>query len=347
MKSRRTFLKIAAGLAAFVIPWTVLPGAWAQKLGSLMGIPSSSIEFASGEGTVWVPSTQAISRKAIEDVQYLSHANLEGRRAGTAGETKVLVYLEGQFKALLLKSFSADNYWQLFSIPSMKEKMIDGRALFRPDETDTLRVPAANILAGITGNNPEQTLILSAHFDHLGIYNGEVYPGANDNASGVGCILQVIRQLVKEAQDGFAPKINIAVAFWSAEEMGFLGSKYFVQNPLIPLSEIKAVINADTVGNGAVGEYILWSAGGNSQTLIETMKDAGRVNGAVLEHVSGGSHHSDEISFTGTGIPAVTILGKEWLVNNHTPGDKISAVNEEKLEMTCNIIYRAIKSLAY
>ncbi|UWG98298.1 M20/M25/M40 family metallo-hydrolase [Dehalobacter sp. DCM] len=346
MISRRIFIKIAAGLTAFILPWTALPGICGNVVRNLLGRPAVLFGSDVSEEMI-VPSDQTLSRKAMDDITVLAGDDLEGRRAGTAGETRTLVYLESQFKSLGLKSFSGDNYWQLFSIPAMKETVINGRALFRPDANDTLRIPAANIVGGILGENHNKTLILSAHFDHLGIYNGKLYPGANDNASGVACILEVMRRLVKEKREGFRPKINIAAAFWSGEEMGFRGSRYFIQNPLIPLEQIRGVINVDTVAYGAVSDFILWSAGEQSASLITTLKKAARVNGAMIETASGGGHHSDEFAFQGTTVPAVTLLSKEWLTLNHTPEDTAEHINKEKLDMICSVVYKAVRSIAY
>lgn len=347
MISRRTFLKMAVGLAAFTIPWTGLSQMWGVKLGNLIGRPPVKLEYPSGSGrNLLDPSTGILDRKAIEDIQELSNQNYQGRRAGTAGETKALVFLEEQFRSLQLEPFGGGNsYWQMFSISPMKEEIINGRSLFRPDENDILRIPSANILAGLLGKNEEESIIISAHYDHLGIYNGLLFPGANDNASGVGCVLQVMRRLVKEKLQGSIPKRNIVAAFWGAEEMGFLGSKHFVLNPIIPLSNLKAVINFDTVGNSENKNFILWSS--RESTIINVMKEAARLNGAVIEQTSSQIHHSDESSFIGTNVPAVTILSRDWLLKNHTSEDKLSIISEGKLETACEILYFAVKKLAY
>jgi aminopeptidase YwaD len=347
MKSRRTFLKILAGIGTFIVPWTVLPELWREKSGFFLTRPSvKPVISPSVKHTGFrKPSAEILARKAIEDIEALSHPDMQGRRAGTAGETKALVYLEEQLGLLNLEAFGDNGYWQMFSIPSMKEKIINGRALFRPDETDSLRMPAANILAGLPGKNQEEAIIISSHYDHLGIYNGKLCSGANDNASGVGCILQVMRRLVRDYCQGIRPQLNIVAAFWGAEEMGYLGSKHFVKNSAIPLSNLKALINYDTVGNGEKKDFILWSAG--NSPLIENMKEAIARNGATLDPDSGHGHQSDEAAFSGTGIPAVTMLSKDWLINNHTPEDNISLINEAKLETACSILYDVVKEIAY
>ncbi len=290
-------------------------------------------------------SPQILNRKALEDIKALSDPHLQGRRAGTAGETLALVYLEGQAKDLHLFAFGENkNYWQMFSIPSMAEKIINNRALFRPDETDHLLNPAANMLAGIVGKNPEKTVIISAHYDHLGVYMGKLYPGANDNASGVGCVLEVMRRLVADALGGYRPEINIVAAFWGAEEMGFLGSEHFVKKPTIPLSNIHAVINCDTVANGQKDDFSLWADQDNF--LVKAMQKAAGNYGVDIKNVSGEGHHSDEISFAAAGVPAVTLLSKEWLDKNHTPKDDLSLINSDKLDFACQLVYDLIKQLA-
>lgn len=350
MKSRRTFLKILAGLGGFLLPWTVLPSLWGQTLDNILGKPPVKLSLPLGNDNFkndgfTKPPEQVLDRKAIEDIEALTHHHLQGRRAGTAGETRALVYLEEQLRSLSLKAYGRHNYWQLFSIPAMKEKIINGRALFRQDETDSLRMPAANILAGIEGRSQEKSLIISAHYDHLGIYNGVLFPGANDNASGVGCVLQVMRRLVREYFLGSHPKINVIAAFWGAEEMGFLGSKHFVKEPTIPLSELKAVINIDTVGNGEKMDFIFWSSGNDD--LNDLVKKAAIRNGATAEKAFSQSNHSDEVAFVHTAVPAVTLLSKDWLNKNHTSNDNISLLNEEKLDTVCSVLYDMVKEIAY
>lgn len=347
MESRRTFLKIIAGLGAVIVPWTVLPEVWGKQLGALAERPAVKLIIPSynGKNGAVKPSAETLDRKALEDIRALSHPDMQGRRAGTAGETRALVYLEEQMRSLNLAAVGGETYWQTFSIPSMAERIIGGRALFRPDETDHFRMPAANILGGMAGKNQEEAILLSAHFDHLGIYAGKLCRGSNDNASGVGCVLQVMRQLVRDYYNEIHPKCNIIAAFWGAEEMGFLGSKHFVKNPLIPLTNIKAVINYDTVGNGENKDFILWSTG--DQSLAATVKESMLKYGATGTLTATNGHQSDESAFLGAKVPAVTVLSKEWLDKNHTPEDDISMLNEEKLDTACSVLYDIVRKLAY
>jgi len=343
MKSRRAFLKILSFLAAMVIPWTVLPQQWRQVMSYPTGRPPVKLAVAQADEDG--PSVKILQAKAFEDIEALSHPDMEGRRSGTAGETRALVYLTDQFEALKLQPFGIDRYLQRFAIPLMEERIINGRALFRPAARSDLSLSSANLLAGIKGKNQAYSIIVSAHYDHLGIYRDKLCPGANDNASGVSCILEVMRRLVKESLAGTQPRINVAAVFWGAEEMGYLGSKYFVKNPTIPLSSLQAVINFDTVAWGKEKDFILWSQGPDS--LSKIIMEEGRNNGAKVELAAPNGHGSDERSFQDSGIPAVTVLSRDWLRKNHTPEDDLTIINRDKLETACAILYDTIKKLAY
>ncbi|NLP44665.1 MAG: Zn-dependent exopeptidase M28 [Peptococcaceae bacterium] len=347
MKSRRLFLKIFTGAAAALIPWVVMPETWQKGLKKLLGQPTAELTWAlngdSANSAAIDP--KVLQRKAFDDIEFLSSPEMQGRRAGTAAETRALVYLEEQLRNLHLEPLQADEYWQIFSIPVMQERLINGRALFRPNPTEKMKIPASNIFGVLPGKNPEKSIMLCAHYDHLGIYKGELYPGANDNASGVGCVLEVMRRLVADYHNGNRPQVNIIAAFWSAEEMGFLGSIHFVKNSGIPLSSLQAVLNLDTVANGSPAEFICWAAQENF--LTETVRACWAQYGATVSRVSGNGHRSDEAAFDGTGVPAVTVLSKDWLVKNHTPEDDISLINPEKLEVASLALYDTVKQLAY
>lgn len=347
MNTRRTFIKFLSFFGALIVPWTILPQKWSQGLSLLAGKPSIKLDIAQAEGADGsdVIAAGILAKKGFEDIQALCQTDMQGRRSGTIGETRALVYLQEQVRELQLKSFGDGNFLQAFSIPAMEERVINGRALFRPKQVKASPILATNLLAGINGINQNETIIISAHYDHLGMYKGELHRGANDNASGVGCVLEVMRRLVQENLAGTTPRTNVVAVFWGAEEMGFLGSKHFVKNPVIPLSKIKAVINFDTIAAGAKEEFIFWAPKDN--ILIDTIKTVVQRNGARIEKDVGKGHKSDDSSFLDTDIPAITVLSRDWLRKNHTPEDDISIINEEKFELACDILYDVVKELAY
>ncbi len=112
------------------------------------------------------------------------------------------------------------------------------------------------IIEGLDERLKNEYVGLLAHPDHVGTETlarpGEpyIYNGAGDNASGVAAVLSIIRALDKAKKEGHGPKRSVLILLPTAEEMGLLGSRFFVENPLVPLEKIVAVINLDNVGRG-------------------------------------------------------------------------------------------------
>ncbi len=111
-----------------------------------------------------------------------------------------------------------------------------------------------NLVSYIKGQS-DTFIVFSAHYDHIG-HNGKdaFFPGANDNGSGVAMVLNIAKYFSELKQK---PKYSIAFMFFSGEELGLLGSKYYTENPLFPLKKIKFLINLDMVGSGDKGIQIV------------------------------------------------------------------------------------------
>ena len=233
--TRRTFIKILLGLGAIALPWTGWPERFGKRLENLVDQPAAQLSFPVDSDDVKIDSN-CLQRTALDDINYLAKPELEGRRAGTSGEGLAADYLSGQLLGLGLEPMGEHGtFIQAFTIPAMTGVVANGRVTFRSTGREALRVPCANVCGGLRGDNQEEVIILSAHYDHVGIFQGKLYPGANDNASGVGCVLDIMRRLVREGQK---PKRTVMAVFWSAEEMGYLGSTAFVQRPTVPLAQI-------------------------------------------------------------------------------------------------------------
>lgn len=347
MQSRRVFLKILLGLGAFILPWTSVDSKLMMVIKPLMKQPRAKLYVTTPEAQTVKEYFQEerLSRTVKDDIVALTTKEMEGRRAGQPGEGRASQYLSRELSVLGLKPMgdNESSYAQAFTIPEVKEAFVGSRLTFSIGNPDMLRSPSLNILGGLSGENEREVILVSAHYDHLGTYQGKVYPGANDNASGVACTLEVIRRLLRDRE---TPNKTIVFAFWSAEEMGFLGSKAFVANPTFPLRRIKAVINVDTIGNGMIGNFGLWAENKSDQAFQTVQKAAAEV-GASAMYVERNGHNSDQSSFAQAGIPAVTLLAREWLENNHTTQDTISNVKVEQVELAAEIVYRAVKELAF
>ncbi|SDB90482.1 M28 family peptidase [Williamwhitmania taraxaci] len=109
---------------------------------------------------------------------------------------------------------------------------------------------ANNIVAIIEGSDlKNEYVVLSAHYDHLGMnYRGEIYPGADDNASGVAAVMEIARILNEAKKAGKGPRRSVVILFPTAEEDGLYGSKYYVEKPAYPLEKTIACVNIDMIG---------------------------------------------------------------------------------------------------
>ncbi len=344
MQTRRVFLKTILGLGAVILPWGFLPTRFGEAIKTGLGRPPVELLLPPETNPPQEIDFEILSRTAMDDIYVLTAPEMQGRKAGTVGETRAAEYLATQLSMLGLRPMGDPNtgFIQAFTIPPVVEARVNGRLTFKPGDNSNLRSPCVNLIGGLMGEKTEEIILLSAHYDHLGLYEERVYPGANDNASGVGCILDVIRRILREKE---APKRTIVIAFWSAEEMGFIGSQAFVHSSTFPLDQIKAVLNADSVGNGMIGNFALWGDGEN--TAVNAIRQAASKCGASALLTPRAGHNSDSVSFAMAGIPAVTILAQDWLYKNHTPEDTSALIKTEQIHLVSEIIYQAVRLLAF
>ncbi|MHB8073684.1 M20/M25/M40 family metallo-hydrolase [Desulfosporosinus fructosivorans] len=344
MQTRRVFLKVLLALGAIVLPWSLLPTRVAEALKTRLGLPPVALLLPPKTKVNKDFKAESLSRIEMDDIFALTGPEMQGRKAGSVGEVKAVEYLSSQLSMLGLKPMGDHQigFTHVFTIPPVLETRVNGRLTFKAGENKLLRTPSVNLLGALIGENTEEIILLSAHYDHLGTFEEQVYPGANDNASGVGCVLDVLRRILRE---GKTPKRTIVLAFWGAEEMGFVGSQAFVRSGTFPLHQIQAVLNVDTVGNGMIGDFALWADGDNP--AFKAIRQASAEAGASAQKVSQAAHNSDSISFASVGIPAVTLMARDWLYKNHTPEDNIALLKPEQIRLAAEIVYRAVHILAF
>ncbi len=171
-------------------------------------------------------------------------------------------------------------------------------------------LPASNILALLPGDGTtSETIVVGAHRDHLGVVPRQfqrtdmtpmIHNGADDNASGSAALLELARAL------GHGPKLHRNVLFISfdAEEMGLLGSKYYVNHPTIPLRDIRAMINFDMIGRLRLNKYTVFGTNSAEEfpALVRKYAEQVGLKYKAPKSMSGGSDHS---SFARKGIPAM------------------------------------------
>lgn len=160
-----------------------------------------------------------------------------------------------------------------------------------------------NVCGMIPGTeHPDQYIVLTCHYDHLGAMGEDVYfPGAHDNASGCAFVLNMAQYFQQHPQ-----KYSIVFLFFSGEESGLLGSKYFTENPLIPLESIKYLINFDLLGGGDEGITIVNSTEGKGELIYKRLMDINekyQLLPKIAERKN--APNSDHYFFTQKKVPAI------------------------------------------
>ena len=198
---------------------------------------------------------------------------------------------------------------------------ISGQSRSRParrfEITNALReVKSRNVVAKIEGADPRsknETLIYTAHWDHLGrdpaLKGDQIYNGAADNASGVASIMEIAHAL---AQLKPAPKRSILFLAVTAEEKGLLGAKYYAAHPLYPLDRTLADINLDVINLWGPTEDLISIGMGNStldDLLVEIAREHGRTVAPDADPEKGYYFRSDHFEFAKQGVPALDPKG--------------------------------------
>ncbi len=207
--------------------------------------------------------------------------------------------------------------------------------------------PAPNVVALLPGTDPvlkDEYVVISAHLDHLGVRNGQVYNGADDNASGSAAVLEAA-----EAAAMAPVKRSIIFVLFTGEEEGLLGSTYFADNPPVPVESIALIINLDMVGRNSPDwpESLLVLASENRRgELLEVLRRVNARVGANLDwRLNEGqdpySHvqRSDQLAFLQKGVPAMLITRGFMGPDYHTPTDVPGTINYEKVVQAARLAY--------
>ncbi|MCB0462372.1 MAG: M28 family peptidase [Flavobacteriaceae bacterium] len=183
----------------------------------------------------------------LERVKFLSLDSLEGRRTGEKGGLIAREYVVNQFKKYGIAPLLSD-YTQPFSFEGRRDKKT---------------YEGANVLGLIKGTEqPDKYIVISAHYDHVGVNDGEVYNGADDDASGTSAIIAVAEYLKNNP-----PKHSVVIAAFDAEELGLRGAAHFLEANTIPKEQIAIDINLDMVGRNDNNE--LYVVGTNLYTQLQ------------------------------------------------------------------------------
>ncbi len=159
--------------------------------------------------------------------------SLKAERQESLGIIKPLVFLKNYYITEHIKSPLGSNYYQ--QIPKS----------FFPENIKA----SQNVIAYVKGDEfPEEVIIISAHSDHEGNSDTEIYNGADDNGSGTAAIMEIAQAFQKASTDGYRPKRSVVFLHLTGEEIGLYGSKYYTKYPVFSMSNTIANLNIDMIG---------------------------------------------------------------------------------------------------
>lgn len=247
----------------------------------------------------------------LEDVKILSSEAYQGRKTGTEGAAAARTYLKKRLSAMGLSAFPAlSNFEQAF-----KAKARDGSS-----------VDAKNVIAYIPGKSSKM-MVISGHYDHLGLINNEIYNGADDNASGVAAMLNIAAHYKKEK-----PNYTLVFAFFDAGELDWQGSNYFVNHAPFALDQVMININLDMISHNEKHE--LYAAGTFKHPELKNYLTHTKPNVKImLGHdnpeftVDDWTNQSDQGAFHEKGIPFL-YFGVEDHKDYHKASDEFENINQ-------------------
>ena len=205
------------------------------------------------------------------------------------------------------------------------------------------------MLGVIPGSDTTRNIIIGGHYDHLGIKKGEIYNGADDNASGVAGMLALAGVWADHTQK---PSCNIIFAAWIGEEKGKLGSTYFARHsPIVP-ARLLLVINLDMISRSAPEDTARNQLAIGTMTVSENLRYMARKSNSLLEHpfvldlwdVTGHSG-SDYGPFTARKVPIITFHAG-FPDEYHTPLDDAARTDPGKMEKILQIVNDCIREFA-
>lgn len=279
-----------------------------------------------------------------DDVFMLSSDSLAGREAGTPGEHMAASYLTERFQTLGLTPKGTEGYFQEFSFKPGTNPHEESQVVEVASDSTRL---AKNVIAYLD-RDAKKTVIIGAHFDHLGmggqgsLFRGEepaIHNGADDNASGVAVMLQLAARL-KEMEHS---STNYLFIGFSGEEKGLLGSNYFVKNPTVDLAQVNLMINMDMVGRLNAENTLAVHGVGTSPQLKQLLFANNDQGFTIAEHESGVGP-SDHTSFYLMDLPVLHFFTGQH-EDYHKPGDDADKLNYEGMEKITQYIFNIITDL--
>lgn len=271
-------------------------------------------------------------------IQYLASDSLHGRMTGSKDEHLAAEYIINQFKQAGITNIKGNTNAQKYFQPFEYNPKID---------TTKVHVSGSNVV-GYINNHAANTIVIGAHYDHLGwgdpkysLYRGEpaIHNGADDNASGTATLIE----LAKMIKHSDLKNNNYIFIAFSGEELGLYGSKWFVEHPPVDLGKVDYMFNFDMVGRVDTGSKVLTV---NGVGTSPTWKDAvAQIKTPLhIKTTESGVGPSDQTSFYLKNIPVLFFFSGQHK-DYHKPSDTEDKINYGGMEEVLQFAMALIKDL--
>jgi hypothetical protein len=265
------------------------------------------------------------SARLLADLSVLAHDSMQGRAPGTPGSVRARAFLQHALAEAGVRP-AGDQYGVPFEWP---------------------RGSGVNLVALVPGRGPgSDAIVLSAHYDHVGVRDGVIYNGADDNASGTAALLEIARRVAAAPLEH-----TLMLAFFDAEEQGSQGARAFILKPPVPLDRIALNVNLDMVSRT---DGLLWAGGAFHTPALRPILDgvaAGAPLTLRLGHDRPGApegddwtNQSDHGVFHEKGIPFV-YFGVEDHPDYHRPTDDFERVDPGEYVASVRTILLGLRAL--
>jgi len=295
----------------------------------------AGMETATPAPEVAAPAVAADYAQLIEDLRILSADDMEGRDTGAPGGERARAYIVSRLEGLGIAAPPVGRLqpWE------MQGRTREGPRTFN----------GTNVLALIPGTRAtDRYIVITAHYDHVGMPDGAIHNGADDNASGVATALEIAARL-KAAP----PEHSVIFAFLDGEERGLLGARHFVEAPPVPLTSIALNLNFDMTAR-AETDMKLWVTGTyQNPTLRPILEPVAAEGGVALAFgkdtpqdtgANNWVEASDHAAFYRAGLPFL-YLGVDYHPDYHRPTDDFEKVNPAIFAAATELSWRSFEAL--
>lgn len=289
---------------------------------------------------------ESIEEEDLRQLLYVYASDFfQGRETGTLGQKRAVTFLKEFYQNRgIAAAEGTQDYFQPMEL-TIKGKVI----------------ATENVVAIIPGSEkPEEYIVISSHLDHIGMHEGQINNGADDDGSGSVALLEIAEAFQKAVVEGKGPKRSIIFLHVSGEEKGLLGSKYYTNNPLYPLANTVANLNIDMVGRtdpkreGGKRNYIYLIGSDRLSTELHEISEA--ANAATLNMELDYTYNapddpnrfyfrSDHYNFAKNNIPVIFYFNGTH-ADYHRPSDTVEKIEFDLLQERTQLIFYTAWDLA-